>query len=314
MSDVFQDQAGAFTDDWLYSIRVVGPDRVRFLNGMLSNDVDKLRSGQSLWAVKATHKGRTQGLLRVRAEDDALILDIGAPAAERVASALSGHLVADDCELMDETPERDVVFVYGRKAAEAIERAFGGDLADLADGRHVRWGDVTVVVDSRFREPGFELHVPAGRAAETLERVVEGGAVAIDRAAFETLRIESGVAADGSELDEEVIPLEAQLGYAIDLGKGCYVGQEVITRVSTKGGVKHLLVRLDFPVEATAAPSPGAELWLPGGERPVGEVTSTAWSERRGLALGLGFVRRPHDEAGTELRVGSADGPSAIVR
>jgi folate-binding Fe-S cluster repair protein YgfZ len=103
-----------------------------------------------------------------------------------------------------------------------------------------------------------------------------------------------------------VLPAEARLEHAVSFSKGCYVGQEIVARVRTRGSVNHLLVGLRF--EGEAPPAPGTELRAAG--RRVGEVTSVARSDVLG-AIGLGFVRREHALPGTGL---DADGTPAQIR
>ena len=131
----------------IYTVEVTGPDRTRFLNGMLSNDVGKLKPGQGHFAIKATNKGRTQGLVRVRAGEDSIFLDLVGDSAEVVAGALIQHLVADDCELTDRSDGRVVFLVLG--ASEGI-----GVLPETDAGFVVSQG-TTIIRDDRYGLPGF---------------------------------------------------------------------------------------------------------------------------------------------------------------
>lgn len=306
MSEVFRTSAGVFTDEWLYSIRVVGPDRARFLNGMLSNDVLDLEPGLGRWAVKATHKGRIEGLVRVRARTDDVVLDVGEPSAERVAGQLNDYIVADDCELEDETPERDVVFVFGVRAEDIVGELVDPAAATLADLAHLSKDGLTAVAERRLEVPGFELHVPAGQGPAWVEKVVAAGAERVSRADFDVLRVESKVPTDGPELNLEVFPMEARLDYAVDYRKGCYIGQEVITRATTQGSVRHILVGFDLGERREGFAAAGTELWPEDGKKPAGEITTAVWSPHHGRALGLGYVRKQHEAPGTELRAGDA--------
>ena len=132
------------------------------------------------------------------------------------------------------------------------------------------------------------------------------GLVAADRDTLETLRIESGVPALGSELDEEVFPAEARLAHAVSTTKGCYTGQEIVERIRSRGAVNYLLVGLRFDGDP---PPPGTELQSGEGKR-VGEVTSVARSAEAG-AIGLGYLRRELEAPGTE--VVAAGGAARVV-
>ena len=124
------------------------------------------------------------------------------------------------------------------------------------------------------------------------------GATEADPEALEILRIEAGRPRLGLDLDETVLPAEARLERAISTEKGCYTGQEVVARLATQGRPSHLLVGLE--TEGTAELP--AEAAVSSEDRRVGEVTSACLSPAVG-SIGLAFVRRGFDPAGTELSV-----------
>lgn len=126
-------------------------------------------------------------------------------------------------------------------------------------------------------------------------------------AELEVLRVEQGVPRQGRELTKDVLPAEARLERAVSETKGCFTGQEVVTRMRSRGRVSHLLVGFRF---AGALPAPGSELLA--GERSVGSVTSAVLSPRLG-AIGLGFVRQGEAEPGNLLRTGEAEARVAAL-
>ncbi len=152
----------------------------------------------------------------------------------------------------------------------------------------------------------------AGAAAATWwSQCRDAGVRAAGQQAFETLRIESGVPLYGRDLGPDTLALEAPLGAAISFNKGCYLGQEVVERVTARGHVNRKLVGLDL--DGDAVPDDGAPLYAE--EREVGRVTSAAWSWRRARPVALGYVRREHLAPGTVLTLREQAGTrSAIVR
>lgn len=289
----------------VFTVEVTGPDRVRFLNGMLSNDVSKLAPGQGHFAVKASNKGRTQGLLRVRAGAASVFLDMVGDSAELVAGALVQHLVADDCELVDRSEGRKVYLVLG--ASEGL-----GVLPE-ADAGFVTSGQTVLIRDDRYGLPGFEVHV-AEADVEAFELGLESaGATEMSDAELEEVRVLAGVPRMGQELDESVIPMEARLGFAIDYAKGCYIGQETIARATNLGGVKHRLVGLRFGDHEGALPEPETKLFDLESGRDLGEVTSAVWSPALGAALGLGFVRVSHEAPGTPVQLGEGEQTATVT-
>lgn len=279
--------AGVWARPELFTLQLTGPDRVRFLNGMVSNDVEKLRPGQFCWAVKTTAKGRVEGLVRVRAAADKFLLDVHQAAAEKVALGLVNLLVADDCALTDHTDDRRVLACYGPRAPEIV-----ASLGPVPAGDRWTEGSISVVPDDRLGVPGFEIHLPL---QATLD-LTALGATPVTPEAYQILRIEAGLPEDGADLND-VIPLEANLQWALSFEKGCYVGQEVIARAHNLGGVKHGLVSLT--IEGAAVPSQGAQLWVDG--KQTGELTSVVLSP--GGVIALGYVRKQHQNPGAVFEV-----------
>jgi folate-binding protein YgfZ len=158
---------------------------------------------------------------------------------------------------------------------------------------------------------GFHCLVPAAEAAAWWERCVAAGLRPAGQRALEVLRIESGVPCYGRDFGPDTIALEAPLEHAISFSKGCYLGQEVIERVSARGHVNRRLVGLE--IEGATVPAVGDPVFAP--EREVGRVTSASWSWRLGHPTALGYVRREHVAAGTRLEIRGATGSApAIVR
>ena len=294
---VMRDQAGVLARPEILSLRVRGEDRVRFLNGMLSNDVSRLHPGQAQMAVKASAKGRVEGVVRVRCETDALYIDLRETSAERVATELVKFVVMDDVELSDASSERVVLSIHGPEARAVLIRAGFEQVPDKNLEFQETSGGI-VIRDDGLGLEGYELHVPGGEAA--LKTLSEAGAMVVSSEALNIVRIEAGKPIDGVDIDSDTIPLEARLDEAIDSAKGCYIGQEVIARATHRGGVKYHLVGLRFDAQL---PAVGAELWSPvmGGEKAKGEVTSVAHSPTLNAMIGLGYVHIDLETPGTRV-------------
>jgi folate-binding protein YgfZ len=157
---------------------------------------------------------------------------------------------------------------------------------------------------------GLVCHVPAASVAELARRCAASGAVAVGREPYDVLRIESGVPWHGRDVTAETLALEAPYEDAISFRKGCYLGQEVMERVTARGHVNRRLVGLT--VDAASPPAAGTALFA--ADREVGRITSAAWSWRLGTVVALGYVRRAHSEPGTRLAIGDAHGAGATVR
>jgi folate-binding protein YgfZ len=294
--------AGAALRSDIRTLRLTGPDRVRFLNGMVTQDVASLGEGQGVWAVKTNAKGRIEALARVRASSDALFLDVRAVVAPVLLETLERYIIMDDVALHDISPARQVISVLGPRARDVVLASGIGPVPvdeELAPNGFVRRGGVEIIRDRSLGVYGYELHVPTGTAVAQYDTLLSRGAIAVTSEAIEVMRVEAGIPIDGKDLDAETLPMEAGLEAAISSTKGCYVGQEVIARATLQGHVNYALIGLVF---AGTPPAEGAELVEPGAEQKrVGEVSSVVFSPTLGAWIGLGFVRKTHQASGTQL-------------
>jgi folate-binding protein YgfZ len=155
------------------------------------------------------------------------------------------------------------------------------------------------------------VHVPLVAAAAWWQRCRdEGRVVAAGSGAFDVLRIESGVPWHGRDVTAETLALEAPYEAAISFRKGCYLGQEVMERVTARGHVNRKLVGVE--VTGDVVPPAGARLFA--ADREVGRVTSAAHSWRLDRVVGLAYVRREYLAPGTLLALEAADGVPVTVR
>lgn len=308
--------AGLFRLDDRGLVAVRGDDARDWLNRMLSNDVSGLEPEgpvSGVYALLLTTRGGIVADLHVMARLDGFWLETGREAVGAVLETLGKLVVADDVELEDRSGAFSRFALEGPAAPAVVEGAVGRALALSPDGAtEVRIADAPAVVAAFGWSglPAFQLFVPPADAERVESALLAAGApVGLVRAepdTLEGLRVEAGIPRLGAELDRDVLPAEAHLDHAVSHTKGCYVGQEIVARVRTRGSVNHLLVGLSFG--ADVPPAVGTQLRM--GERKVGEVTSVARSARLG-AIGLGFVRREHSEPGSPL---DADGVAATVR
>jgi folate-binding protein YgfZ len=290
-----------------------GADRKRFLHGMLTNDINNLRPGQGCHAAMLTVKGKMLADLIVYDRgEEGLLLDLESVAVERVRADLDRHIIMDDAAV-SEVPGWDALGVYGSAdaaAAAALGGALGvaeGALRALPPYHHLPAGEMpesglVAAAQDLGGEPerrGFHVIGPAGIVAELSARLQAAGAAVLSEDEAEVLRVEAGVPRYGLDMDEERLPLEARLDDAVSFQKGCYLGQEVIARVTARGHINRKLVGLRFSTEAP--PPRGTQLSHPDREN-AGTVMTGAVSPRHG-AIALGYVHRTLWEPGTELQL-----------
>lgn len=298
---------------WIGRLEVTGGDRVDFLQGMLSNDVKKLAVGAGCPALLLSEQGRAVADMIVLASHDALALVGIASSLAAAQVALERFIVADDVEIVSTAGAERAFAVLGPAAPAVLERLGVSTPAASYDHVQVAAGGSS----ARFvRVPapglgGFLCLVPTDVAPAWWERCVGAGdAVPAGHEAFDVLRIESGVPWHGHDVTADTLALEAPYDAAISFRKGCYLGQEVMERVTARGHVNRKLVGLE--IAGDGVPAAGTRVYAE--DRDVGWVTSAAWSWRLAGVVALAYVRREHFEPGTALVVGAAPGASAIVR
>jgi len=309
--------AALFRRDTAGLLAVTGGDRVRWLDGMLSNDITALepapgRSGCP--ALLLTRAGRIVADPHVLLQPDAFWLDVARDALPAVQEALDRYIVADDVALQDVSDATQRFALEGPAASQVLEAACGEPPALVKDGIAPCEiaGIAFQVAAYGFTSGALQLFVPAGAGDTVRAALLEAGAPhglrEASAEAHEILRIEAGVPQLGTELDDSVLPAEAGLERAISFTKGCYTGQEIVARLASQGSPAHRLVGLRFA--SGAVPEPGAP--ISNADKRVGELTSFCESPAAG-AIGLGFVRSAAAEPETTLLVGDREARIAAL-
>lgn len=301
-----RERAGLIDLSFRSQVRMTGDDRVGFLQGMISNDVKVLKPGAGCAATLLTEQGRIVADLRVYALESCFLLDVDARIAEKFMETLSRFIIADDVEMEDLGPTHTTLSLQGPLAAQVLEAA-AGPVALAKDFSHgeVMIADTPVLVirASDTGEEGYELLVPAPQAASVWQCLLTVGAPLglqpVGHTALNILRMEAGIPWYGLDMDEGRIVLEVGFEQAISFKKGCYLGQEVVERVSARGQVNRKLSGLI--VHGNELPHPGEKLLHDAHE--VGWITSVAYSPRLQLPIALGYVRREQGAPGTQLRI-----------
>lgn len=267
---------------------VTGPDRLLWLQGLLTNDVAALKPGDSCYAAYLTPQGRMITDLRVVHAGDRTFLEVPASLAESLRARLDSLLFSEDAQIADITTSTAVIDVHGPHAV----------VPDSVPA-------IAIVRAAPYGVPG--ITVLASRADENavVEAIGKTGAIETNLETLDVLRIESGTPLFLVDMDEHTIPLEAGIeDKAISFTKGCYVGQEVIVRVTQRGGgrVARKLVGLLLPKDAQAHPGDA----IHAGDRDIGRVTSATWSPSLERPIALGYVHRDFTNPATTVAVGSS--------
>ena len=290
-------------------LRVTGEDRVKWLQSIISNDILPLQPGQGRYSSLLTHKGKMLTYFRLYMQSDTVIVEDVGEIGESTFQAFRKFLLYGTKAKMENCAETwGLLLVSGPKAAQVIQSAFGVDVTDLkpVDFVTAQIGRQPALM-LRTEETGevdIEVLLPAESLLTAWTSALQAGAKfgirAIGTQVREALRMEAGLPKAGSDLNEEIVPPEANLeGKAFSLNKGCYPGQEVVARMDTYGNVRRKFVGL-FLMDPIIPPH-GAKLYS--GDREVGWISSAIHSPQFNKTIAFGFPLRDFSTAGTELTV-----------
>ena len=292
-----------------------GEDAIDLLNRLSTNELMTLEVGRGVPTVLTSNKGRILDLLFVLRLEDRLLVLTAPDSRQKVADWIDFYTFAEDVSVQDVTEDTTMLALAGPRAPGLLDQLTGQGVSSLALCDHVRANvggvDASIIRTDFAGLPGYDIVVsaPDGRRLwkELLVRGEEAGGGPVGTEALEATRVEQGVPAYGKELSEEFNPLEANLLELISFTKGCYVGQEVVTRLNTYQKVQKHLVGLRW--DSDGIPEEGAKLLVDGTQ--VGVVTSAVLSPRLRKPIGLGYVRKAYAEPGTSLDAESANGAIA---
>jgi len=261
---------------------------MRFMNGQTTNDVRKLTAGAAQESCVLNAKGHLEAHLFLFAADDAIWIDADEQLRERLPARLDRYVIADDVLIEDVTEQFALFHVLGETPAQ------------LPGTFHVS--------STRLGTPGHDVWCEAAEA-NSVKQMLTSDQEFLDDAAFETIRVENGIPRWGRELTPEIIPPEANLeDRAIDYDKGCYIGQEVISRMKMSGQTRQRLCGVIGDRQLTA----GMELRHME-SKPVGKITSAIFSPRLQAHIALAMLKRGFTEPNTELIVAGNEHLSARV-
>ncbi len=286
-------------------IRLTGADRVRYLNGQCTNDVTQLAAGDSLYACVTNAKGKFEADITIAAlEDDALLVDAAASLREDLLPRLDKYLIADDCKLTDLTDDLCLFHLFGP-----------GSLEKARDLKPAIPGLVVIANAGRFLQGGADLIAPAGERDALCKHLP----APVGETDLNTLRISLGIPAWGAELTPDRLPPEAGAAFlarAVSYTKGCYVGQEIISRMKSAGKTNRQLVLLVAEDSTTASLSsnplqPGQALYS-SDQNEIGALTSTSFDPILERPIALAFVKPAFADPGTELQAAPGATPLTV--
>jgi folate-binding protein YgfZ len=281
---------------------LTGRDRVRWLNGMVSNNVRDLAVGRGVYAFVLTPQGHIQADLYAFNRGESLTVEIDRAQLGTVLPIFRKYIIMDKVEIEDLSEKMVVLGATGPRSPQVLALLGVRDNLEPLEIFDTLWNGVTLTVvrgDNAWC-PSFDLWVPREKAIGILELLRQAGAIEVEDETVETFRILCGIPKLGQDIRERVLPQETGQERALNFTKGCYIGQEIVERIRSRGAVHRTLT--GFEVEGPA-PAPGTKIQNEGKE--VGEVTSVT-PPLDGRRLALGFLRKEFTSGDRELRAGEA--------
>jgi folate-binding protein YgfZ len=286
--------AGVSDLGWRGKILVSGGDRLRWLNGMVSNAVQSLPEGQGNYSFLLSVQGRIQGDCYVYRRADDVLLDTSVEQVPALMSHLDHFIIMDDVELADVSRQWTALSLAGPRAGQVLATlGFSPSTSSVENARmsSAKIGEVacTIIEAYHVAVPRYELWFAPEHVLAVWETLQAAGAEPCGWEAMEALRVLEGIPLYGVDLNDRDLPQETAQTRALNFSKGCYLGQEIVERIRSRGKVNRQFRQ--FALQGARPDS--LPLDLRSNDQPVGRITSTASLSSAGPAqvLALGFVR-----------------------
>jgi folate-binding protein YgfZ len=286
-------------------LALTGGDRVRWLNGMVTNNIRDLAVRHGVYAFLLNPQGHILGDIYAYNRGDSLMIDTDQSQSLKLLATFDHYIIMDDVEVADVNEKLTAIGVSGPKAREVLHAA-GFETSDIEPLRFVdmTWHDVavTVVRGDNASVEAYELWVAPGQAGPVRAALSDAGALPVSASALELLRVAAGIPRYGQDIRERDLPQETEQQRAVHFSKGCYIGQEIVERIRSRGNVHRKFT--GFEIKG-ALPAVGTKIQADG--RDIGEITSVASLPVTGgeRSVALGYIRCELAVPGKEFQVGS---------
>jgi folate-binding protein YgfZ len=302
---------GVYDLGYRAKISLTGADRVRWLNGMVTNNIRDLAADRGVYAFLLNPQGHILGDLYSYNRGDSILIDTDRSQLEKILATFDHYIIMDDVEVKNLSDELTALGITGPKARAVLSKA-GIAVPERQPLQAVEATcdcvKCTVVRGQDSETESYELWLLPSEVRKTWDALLAAGASPVGFEAIELQRIVCGVPLYGVDIRERDLPQETEQERALNFNKGCYVGQEIIERIRSRGAVHRKFS--GFIADGVAAIPPGNKIVA--GEKEVGEITSVAALDLRGVkkTVALGYLRREVSTPGREVVIA---GVKAIV-
>ena len=273
-------------------ITLTGGDRGRWLNGMISNNVRDLAPGQGVYSFLLNAQGRIQGDLYAFNRGESLLVDTERGQRDKIWELFDHYIIADDVEMTDVSETIAALGLTGPESRAVLERA-GISVPELVymQFAELQWQNIAITVLRAGEEvkESWQVWVAPEHVNTLWDALVKAGAKPTGSSALNLFRISRGIPQFGRDIRDRDLPQETGQARALNFSKGCYLGQEIVERIRSRGAVHRQFTA--FTVEGPL-PEPGSKIHADGKE--VGEITSSVILPLPGgdRAAALGYLRR----------------------
>jgi folate-binding protein YgfZ len=291
-------------------ISLTGGDRVRWLNGMVTNNIRDLAVGQGVYAFLLNPQGHILGDLyaynQAHNPSESITVDTDLAQAEKILATFDHFIIMDDVEVGNLSEQVTALGIAG-PTSSAVLAAAGFAIPEMRalQVQSVMWQgtECTLVRGEDPERVLYEIWIAPGSVRQLWDTLVAVGAAVVGSEALEMQRIVSGIPRYGVDIRERDLPQETEQVRALNFNKGCYVGQEIVERIRSRGAVHRKFT--GFVAEGAGQIAAGTKIVA--GEKEVGEITSAASLPLAGgeKTVALGYIRREVGVPGREVTIGS---------
>ena len=320
---VFSDVAGEFREllfgyaiydlGWRAKVMIAGEDRVRWLNGMVTNNVKDLPVGRGNYNFVLNPQGRILGDLYAYNMGEYFLIDTERAQLENLLKLFEHFIIMDDVEVADKSDDVAALGIQGPRAKEILKSVGIPDPGlDSMQVAGFTWNGAGISLTRMASDEFLTYEVWAVPAvlAELWKMLVQAGAKPVGSEALEKFRVLIGFPKYGTDIGERDLPQETEQTHALNFTKGCYIGQEIVERIRSRGNVHRKFH--GFVLEGEL-PARGAKLQADG--KDVGEITSVSRlpTQNGERPVALGYIRREALERHAKITYSGGEAKPAEV-
>jgi folate-binding protein YgfZ len=305
-------------------IVLTGSDRMRWLNGMVTNNIRDLQVNRGVYAFLLNPQGRILGDLYAYNRGESILVDTDRSQLEKILATFDHYIIMDDVEIANRSDELTVVGLAGPKSHDVLKAA-GIQIPELEllQAFAIQFAceggclECTVVRGAYGDQESYEIWLAPAHLKPLWDTLLKAGATPVGSDAVELRRIALGIPRYGQDIRERDLPQETEQAHALNFIKGCYVGQEIVERIRSRGNVHRKFTGFVLEAEpaltelgttSDASKAAATNTKITSGGKDVGEVTSLASlpTTHGNKTVALGYIRREVSAAAKEVEIGGA--------